>query len=1069
MNYLKKQLLTLLFYLPLMANAQLIVDTSGVNNDPAYLVNNVLVSSGVTVYNITFNGSSGNLDTINGMMIGHFNGDSSNIGLSSGVLLSSGDVTNAMGPNDDEGFLSLFQPYGILGDSDLTLLSGVPSLNAAKLEFDFETVNDTVSFRYVFASEEYPEYACGTFNDAFGFFISGPGISGPFSNGAENIALIPGTTTLVAINTVNIGTAGVFGDTLNCDSIDTNWINYSSYYVDNGDGSNPLIDSTVQYDGFTTVLTAEIVLIPCQTYHIKLVVADAMDESYDSGVFLEAGSFGAAVGIPFGITVDSIKDVTCAGGNDGAIYGTTTGGNPPYTYFWSNGDTTEDISNLSSGAYFIGVMDADGCVFTDSITVNEPNFSLTLSSVDAICGNNDGLASGIVSGGNAPYTYLWDDPGAQTNDTAFSLSAGTYVLAVTDANSCTISGTIGVNNTGGPSIVTDTIANALCNADSNGFAIVSATGGTLPYSYLWDDLNAQTNATATGLSAGTYSLILTDSNNCIATAVVVITEPNNMILSIGKTDPSCSGLCDGTGFVVVSGGTTPYSFIWDDSLSQTNANPINLCEGSYNVIVTDINGCADSASISLTDPLGMNLTFDSIVDSCSDLTGLISVAVSNGNAPYTYLWDDPGTQTNDTASGLGSGTYSVMVTDNFGCQMSGSASISSPDSLYVLINSTNVSCFGANDGTATANTLGGFPPYSYLWSNSAISSSISGLANGVFLVTITDNAGCMSIKDITINEPDSLWLSSTINNISCYGGSDGAIDLNVSGGSSPFTYDWLNTSDSTQDISGLLPGSYMVIVTDSNNCMDSTIVILTEPSAIQVALTYAAPTCYGYCDGMVIKNIYGGSPPYGYTWNPPISDTANVCAGSYSLTITDNNSCITSDSIILYDPPELLVTGVSDSANANMSDGSIDITVSGGAAPYVYAWSNSTTTEDQNNLLAGFYTVIVTDSMGCIDSLTIEVPEKSGVGLMEPDKTAFVSIFPNPTTGVFTLAVTLKQPETIEISLYQIDGKLVKEKKHEAKKGTFITNYSINNKERGIYILQITTNTQTINRKVVLQ
>ena len=268
-----------------ISEAQLIVDNNPPYDDPSYLVQNIMLNTGLVVTNVTFNGQA--LPTgVSANMIGYFTGVGTNLNLLSGVLINTGNINDAPGPNNSG---SDGVDVGRVGDPDLDMLASLMNMpittyDAAVLEFDFETVTDGISFRYVFASEEYNEFVCSGFNDVFGFFVSGPGVSGPFSNGAKNIALIPGTSSYVGINSVNNGTIGTAGFVDGCGGPGDPGLTHTAYYVDN----EALGGQSIQYDGFTTVLTAEETLIPCTVYHMKIAIADAGDGIYDSGVFLEA-------------------------------------------------------------------------------------------------------------------------------------------------------------------------------------------------------------------------------------------------------------------------------------------------------------------------------------------------------------------------------------------------------------------------------------------------------------------------------------------------------------------------------------------------------------------------------------------------------------------------------------------------------------------------------------------------------------------------------------------------------------------------------------------------------------
>ena len=268
-----------------IANAQLVV---GQTLTPVELVQQVLLGSGVVATNITLNGVPGN--TVN-EQIGSYDGTGSNIGLPQGVMMSSGNIAVGIGPNVGGGTTLGGGNFGAT-DPDLEVLSGVAMNDRCVLEFDFIPIGDSIEFKYVFSSEEYNEYVCGTVNDAFGFFLSGPGITGSFSGNSIDLALIPGTSTPVTINTVNNGTVGNNGQLANCEALDPNWESNNIYYIDNAGGT------TIEFDGFTVVLTARSAVQCGQTYHIKMAIADGGDTAFDSGVFLEGGSFTSSPFVP---------------------------------------------------------------------------------------------------------------------------------------------------------------------------------------------------------------------------------------------------------------------------------------------------------------------------------------------------------------------------------------------------------------------------------------------------------------------------------------------------------------------------------------------------------------------------------------------------------------------------------------------------------------------------------------------------------------------------------------------------------------------------------------------------
>jgi hypothetical protein len=336
----------ILFSFQVISSGQLVITPNVSGNDLA----GSLTGGGLTIFNV-------NLDC-NGQSSGTFSGgNSTNIGIGSGILLTSGGANIAKGPNNNT--RAGREVPGFEGEADLLKsINNNASINdRCVLEFDLIPIGDKVTFKYVFASEEYPEYVCSKYNDVFGFFVSGPGISGTYANGATNIALIPGTTLPVTINNVNPGVVGSSGNGANCTSPKGS-LNFSSFYKANN-------QQTIQYDGFTVVLTATVDLQPCKTYHFKLAIADAGDQRYDSGVFIEAGSFNSNE-ILASAEVTTAK---CPGVCEASINVTPSGGTPPYSFTWSNGRTTEDVSGLCAGTYTVIITDQNNCTEEKRIIV----------------------------------------------------------------------------------------------------------------------------------------------------------------------------------------------------------------------------------------------------------------------------------------------------------------------------------------------------------------------------------------------------------------------------------------------------------------------------------------------------------------------------------------------------------------------------------------------------------------------------------------------------------------------------------------------------------------------------
>lgn len=452
---MKRLLLT--FCIPTLTVFSLQAQLLLTQQTPEFLTLNTLTGNGVTVTNITFNGQPANL---NSTQVAFFNGVGTNIGLDSGLVLATGNYNIAVGPNNQGGAGNGVQ-NGTINDPDLMQISSQPNVNdCAILEFDFVPIGDTVRFRYVFGSEEYDEYVCSGFNDVFGFFISGPGINGPFTNNAENIALVPGTSTPVAINTINLGVPGSNGIASNCAAIDPNWTSYNVYYTSNAGGT------TIQYDGFTKVLEAVSAVQCNQTYHLKIAIADAVDDAFDSGVFLEASSL-TSVGINISALTTSGDSLLVEGCNSALLIIDRPQADSALSFPVSiSGTATNgvDINNIPSQIVLpVGV-------FSDTLVI-QPFFDGLPEGVESItfsivyptpCGPDSVFATlyiqdidslhvdalqdtlictatgqtapltTVVTGGAGGYTYLWSTAETDSAITVAPPLTQTYVVVVTD-------------------------------------------------------------------------------------------------------------------------------------------------------------------------------------------------------------------------------------------------------------------------------------------------------------------------------------------------------------------------------------------------------------------------------------------------------------------------------------------------------------------------------------------------------------------------------------------------------------------------------------------------------------
>ena len=453
--------------------------------------------------------------------------------------------------------------------------------------------------------------------------------------------------------------------------------------------------------------------------------------------------------------------------------------------------------------------------------------------------------------------------------------------------------------------------------------------------------------------------------------------PCSMSVSINiNNNVSCFGANDGSLSANPTGGSAPFTYNWTNASTLATAN--SLAAGAYTVTVTDVNGCIDSASSFITSPISLVLTTASIDVNCNGGSDGQAGAIGiGGSPPYTYLWSNAATTTNIT--GLVAGTYTITLTDNNGCTLSSSETIAEPTLLVASITaSTDVSCNGGSDGTATANAAGGTIPYTFAWSNAAITASINGLLAGAYTVTITDNNNCTSTSSITITEPTPLIATiSSSTNVSCNGGSDGTATTMASGGTAPYTYNWSN-SNTTATATLLTAATYTVTIADANGCISSTSTTISEPTPLSISLSIdSLPSAFGASDGGISALASGGTSAYNYTWSAsPVNSPSltGLASGTYTATVTDNNSCTSTSSIVLTQPALLVCsTTPTNTLCAGSSDGSATVLASGGVSPYTYLWSNTDITATTINLVANTYTVTVSDNNGNTTTCTATI------------------------------------------------------------------------------------------------
>lgn len=480
--------------------------------------------------------------------------------------------------------------------------------------------------------------------------------------------------------------------------------------------------------------------------NVSVTITDAVGQSFVANASIsEPTPVVAAILTQF--------DVSCANGNDGNATAQGFGGTSPYTYLWSDGQTTASATSLSAGTHWVKVFDKNGCVDSISVTLTEP--SALVASIDSVgdvdCfGASNGFMKASASGGTPPYSFNWAS--GFTGDSLTGLSAGVYTLQVVDDAGCSFVVLDTVKEPTRVLIALDSMRNVSCFGDTNGFISVGAIGGTAPYVFMWSTGDSAVSS-INNLGAGTYSVTATDANGCTGSLSFVVSEPSALGSSTSSNDATCNGCADGSATVNISGGTPPFQVQWsnlDDSTTTTG-----LSAGTYYVTIQDANLCSITDSVIISEPVAVQASVTTTDVLCTgDSTGGAEVSIIAGTAPYTYLWD-----TGDSTSsiqGMPAGTYNVTVTDATGSQTTVSGTISEPGTALSVGTSSTQDEFSTQgcEGTATASVGGGTPPYSYQWSDPQQQQTVTAfnLCAGTYTVVVTDANGCKETSTATVSQ-----------------------------------------------------------------------------------------------------------------------------------------------------------------------------------------------------------------------------------------------------------------------------------------------------------------------------
>ncbi len=681
------------------------------------------------------------------------------------------------------------------------------------------------------------------------------------------------------------------------------------------------------------------------------------------------------------------QDQTCSGINNGQATVTPTG-TGPFTYQWSVPGSGNQLQNLAPGNYAVTVSNAAGCVSsrTFSIAAAQP-IDLMVSTTPSCLNTLNGTATATASGGIGGFVFAWSNN--QSGAGIQNLQPGLYSVTATDANGCSRAETVLVEGAPFPSLTIVEITSPNCTGTVPGAAQVQATGGTGAISYLWNDPAAQTSATATNLSAGTYSVTATDINGCAASIEVVVAPPVGFTpVLVNLVRPACFGQANGSATASAQGGSGNFSYVWNDPVGQTTATATGLAAGTYQVSITDTqSGCTATLPVQVNNPPQLNATvLSSTPATCAgQADGAAQVQATGGTGNISFLWNDPAAQTSPLAVNLAAGFYTVAVTDANGCTASVNVQITEPQPLQAQIsNFTSPLCFGEATGTATVIVQGGTGAYTYQWDDPSAQTTAqaTGLLPGVFTVMVRDQNNCMTSTGVNI--PAVAQINIVVEsqtNPACQGQTSGSIAVSATGGTGVLTYQWSN-GQSGANLSALAAGSYTVSVTDANGCVQTRTITLDAPAALVLANSQITQTtCYTGSDGAIAVTIQGGTGTYTYQWSDPAGQTSatatGLARGAYTLTATDSNGCaLVSNFTVNSTAAQIIITpGITNTTCQGASNGALTVGASGGAGGFSFTWGGGQTGTTLNDIPAGVYSVTATDASGCLQTASITVAD----------------------------------------------------------------------------------------------
>lgn len=790
-------------------------------------------------------------------------------------------------------------------------------------------------------------------------------------------------------------------------------------------GTNPLPSHTTGSDGTYTASPSGLVFVNVNSGEINLALSTPGNYTITNTIPASGGCAAAAytnsVTIDQSATVYAGSDVTICSNQSHQISGATIGGAASSVTWTSNGSGSLINAGTLTPTYIPSANDASNGSVTLTATTDDPLNScssvsdqmiiyINLASVvnagndQVICEGTVVNLSGSMSGGTTSVLWASSGSGSFSNNsnvlTTYTPSAGDiqngFVYLYLTGND--------PDGAGPCSIVKDSIyvqINKLATVDAGinqnicagDQANVSATLGGTATSIIWTSSGTGTFANPT-LPITTYTPSINDITQGYVYLIAQTNDPDGsgpcstsidsllltinelpIISNIQTTPVSDCNAPNGTITINATSSLTPIEYSINNGTNfSTNNYYSGLNAGIYYIVVKNAVGCTASQSVTIQNTQGPQITSIEAIDPLCFGQSNGQIVVHATGADYYIL--NGGTQTTDSVfSNLGPGTYSIMVIDIGNCQAISQVTLNQPTELFVSDFKQNILCFGEQNGSISLMVQGGISPYTYIWNNGSTSDNVSGLASGIYIVTVTDANNCSKVLVDTISQPSMIIINLTTTDPTCFNTSNGSMQVNVSGGTPGYAYNWSNGA-STPFLSNVSGGTYDLTITDLNGCTTTVSATLNTPTALNVEPNITNISCYGLQNGSISLNVSGGSAPYAYNWSNGQTGSiiSNANAGTYMVTITDQNLCSSVYIYTITEPTELMVSHTQSGVLCNGENtGFIYLNAMGGTPPYTFLWSNGAITSDIQNIGAGTYTYTISDANQCMQTQSIDL------------------------------------------------------------------------------------------------